>query len=269
MYKFDPSAERPPQPASLATALYILELPRLNASRFIPYIRTYMQFPPSVPTRPDHHGSDGQTVPFGLDPAQTVLVITLLQSTDIDPEFRLGPSEDRYVSERFAIFVPLPTLFARINEAESVARAGTPMSRPPRRTVPWTKWGPAGTRVVRFQYITHISVMGSRCAFMLSDHNTGTLHSVLFDVRPGARGDHSETARARLENLNDDLFDVREVLSENLSFAEEVRTTFPVEVTHKIHRDHWSGFLLQDCVAISVGVLCSSYGAKVHILTVL
>ncbi|KAM5535117.1 hypothetical protein V8D89_011203 [Ganoderma adspersum] len=228
VYKFDPSTDHPPQSASLATALCVLELPRLNASRFAPYVRVYMQFPPSVPAQPN---LNEQTVAFGLDPAQTVLVVTLLQSTDTDPEYRLDP-EDRYVSERYAIFVPLPTLFARIDK--SVERAGTARDTR-RRTVPWARWGPGGTRIVRFQYISHISVMGSRCAFMLNDGNAGTLHSVLFDVRRGALED--ETTRARLENLNDDLFDVREVLGENLSFPEEVRTTFPVEarqvrVTH-------------------------------------
>ncbi|PIL33874.1 hypothetical protein GSI_03580 [Ganoderma sinense ZZ0214-1] len=227
VYQFDSSASvgHSPQPASLGTALCVLELPRLNASRFAPYVRAYMQFPPSAAapvTRPDTSAS----VTFELDPIQTVLAVTLLQSTDVDPEFRLDP-EDRTVSERYAIFVPLPTLFkfARVRVSLNTRR----------RTVPWARWGPAGTRIVRFQYISHISVMGSRCAFMLHDHHAGTLHTVLFDVRCGvSEGDDTTIRREHpLDNVDDGLVDVSEVLAKNLSFAEEVRTTFPVEVVHK------------------------------------
>nr|VWP00281.1 Succinate-semialdehyde dehydrogenase (EC [Ganoderma boninense] len=263
VYKFDEFTQHAPPPASLATALCVLELPRLNASRFAPYVRAYMQFPPSAPSRDaaDRHAASSG-VAFGLDPAQTVLVVTLLHSTDIDPEFRLRlDPKDRNVSERFAIFVPLATLFklacpmplrAGIDRDTTQTQAWAR-----RRTVPWAQWGPEGTRIVRFEYISHISVMGSRCAFMLYDRHAGTLHTVLFDVRRGAR-DNSDAARERLENVNlgdddsaSELVDVREVLAENLSFAEEVRTTFPAEVVHKAHPGWSAGFLLEDCVAIS------------------
>ena len=197
-----------------------------------------MQFPPSTPA---HSGESTPT--YGLDPSLTVLAITLLQSLDVKNGVR---------SERYAIFVPLPTLFARIGTSSTLAK-GTR-----RRTVPWADWGPGGARIVRFKYISHISVVGSRCAFMLNEGYSGTINVVLFDVRRGA-GD--ESTRERLESLCEDLFDVRETLEHTLAFAEEIRTTFPMEVVHMALGAR-SGYLLQDAVAISVGTpYSSSYGA--------
>ena len=240
MYTFDSSADRPPQPASLETALCILELPRLKSFRFEPYVRVYMQFPPSAPAQ------TGESTPaFGLDPSLTVLTITLLQSLDVKSGVR---------SERYAIFVPLSTLFARIRPSSTLIAKDTR-----RRTVPWADWGPGGARIVRFKYISHISVMGSRCAFMLNEGYSGTINVVLFDVRRGA-GD--ESTRERLENLCEDLFDVRETMEYTLAFAEEIRTTFPIEIVHMALGAR-SGYLLQDAVAISVGTLYSSlHGAS-------
>ncbi|KAI1783739.1 hypothetical protein LXA43DRAFT_305936 [Ganoderma leucocontextum] len=235
VYEFDSSAERRPPPASLATALCVLELPRLKTSRFAPYVRAYMQFPPSAPAQPGD-----QTLAFGLDPARTVLTVTLLQSIDV---------EGGVVSERYAIFVPLSTLSARITATPALAggHTGTGSANQRRRTVRWAEWGPGGTRVVRFAYISHISVMGSRCAFMLNEDHSGALHVVLFDVR---RGVGDETTGQRLEDLHDELFDAAEVLQDTLAFAEEIRTTFPVEVVRKTCQG-LSGYLVQDGVAIS------------------
>ncbi|PIL33873.1 hypothetical protein GSI_03579 [Ganoderma sinense ZZ0214-1] len=245
VYSFDSSedAERPQEPgASLADPLCVLALPALKPAPYPPYVRTYMQFPPSAPTpAPQSNGDPG--VAFGLDPALTVLTITLLLST-VDKHNLVGSDY------RYAIFVPLSTLREHIDaaahsDADTDADVGVDAGR---RTVPvpWAEWGPPGTRIVRFSAISHISAMGSRCAFMRQEQGpSGELHVVLFDVRRGAGNDRD------VESLFDELFDAREGLGPTLSFVEEIRTTFPVDVEYSVYGSMLSGYLLQDAVAMS------------------
>ncbi|KAM5535120.1 hypothetical protein V8D89_011206 [Ganoderma adspersum] len=221
--EFDSAADHPPEPATLESALCVLELPALKPAPFAPYVRTYMQFPPSVPTpaQPPTDGGD-PGVAFGLDPAQTVLTITLLLSV-LDKHRRVS------TDFRYAIFVPLSTLRARIEMAAAAHSGGTDADADAGpRTVPWAEWGPLGTRI--------------------EQGHSGELHVVLFDVR---RGVAEETGRTQLERLHEELFDSDEVLDPTLSFAEEIRTTFPFEVVHKSSGSMLSGYLLQDAVVVS------------------
>ena len=254
VYEFDSTADHPPEPATLESALCVLELPTRNPAPFPPYVRTYMQFPPSVPTPaqpPTDSGDPG--VAFGLDRAQTVLIITLLLSV-VDKHGIVG-SDYRYV-----IFVPLSTLRVQIAVAAAHSGSGTDTdtdtgtdANAGQRTMTWEKWGPLGTRVVRFSYISHIFAMGSRCAIMRQEQgHSGELHVVLFDVRRGVPG---ETERTRLERMHEELFDSGDVLEPSASFAEEIRTTFPFEVVHRSYGSMLSGYLVQDAVVVSVSVV--------------
>ena len=246
VFEFDSAADHPPEPATLEGALCTLELPIRKPALFPPYVRTYMQFPPSVPTPGQPHTDSGDPgVAFGLDPAQTVLTITLLLSV-VDKHGIVG-SDYRYV-----IFIPLSTLRAQI--AVAAAHSGTDTDvNAGQRAVPWAEWGPLGTRVVRFSYISHIFAMGSRCAIMRQEQgHSGELHVVLFDIR---RGVPAETEVTRLERMHEELFDSDDVLKPSASFAEEIRTTFPFEVVHRSYGSMLSGYLLQDAVVVSVSVV--------------
>ena len=162
--------------------------------------------------------------------------------------------------DSFPHLVPLSTLREHIAAAAHSATdtatdtdTGTDTnSGPP--TVPWAEWGPRGTRMVRFSYISHIFAMGSRCAIMRQEQgHSGELHVVLFDVRRGVPG---ETERTRLERMHEELFDSGDVLEPSASFVGEIRTTFPFEVVHRSYGSMLSWYLLQDAVVVSVSVVC-------------
>ncbi|KAM5531266.1 hypothetical protein V8D89_015067 [Ganoderma adspersum] len=215
VYPIDRHIKSPAVHSTNHTALCILQLPTwssIGSSRSF-LVESYIQFPLSI-------GPTDRPL-YCHDPDLTLLTLEIHYIVDI-PEH-----EPQFV--QYAMFIPISIIKTHV---ELTTGSPPPPDGPP-HAIPWNDWGPAGTRIVRFdsEGPCRFSPMGGSCAVTHQRRDASgnlLLRVHVFDVHPWATPDvdQAEEQRRFLHITELGTLAGRE-------FTESLQTTFPFNVTRK------------------------------------